>query len=224
MCIALGWLFGLNRLKLYLAANLVNPLIMPAILFAEVQIGSLAPARPRLSAVDRGGLVDGPLALRRRPAARQHRRRRRRSARWRALRPTPRSAARYRDPEFTRLVRDAADRYLGTSMTAWEFARAKLRNDPVYRAVLTSGWLPTSGVSSTSDAARGCCSRCSRRRGSRRCAGTWPAQLAAGAGLAGAHGHRAAARGCRGWRATRSATRRPSRPATRARPTSAART
>ena len=40
MCIALGWLFGLNRLKLYLAANLVNPLIMPGVLFAEVQLGS----------------------------------------------------------------------------------------------------------------------------------------------------------------------------------------
>ena len=40
MCIALGWLFGLNRLKLYLAANLVNPLIMPAVLFGEVQLGS----------------------------------------------------------------------------------------------------------------------------------------------------------------------------------------
>ncbi len=40
MCIGLGWLFGLNRLKLYLAANLVNPLIMPAVLFGEVQLGS----------------------------------------------------------------------------------------------------------------------------------------------------------------------------------------
>src|SRR5688500_4965857 len=40
MCIALGWLFGLNRLKLYLAANLVNPLIMPGVLFVEVQLGS----------------------------------------------------------------------------------------------------------------------------------------------------------------------------------------
>ena len=40
MCIAFGWLFGLNRLKLYLAANLVNPLIMPGVLFVEVQLGS----------------------------------------------------------------------------------------------------------------------------------------------------------------------------------------
>jgi len=53
---------------------------------------------------------------------------------------------RYRDPSFTRLTAAAADRYLGTSLTAWEFARAKLRGDPVYRAVLASGWLPVSGV------------------------------------------------------------------------------
>ena len=53
---------------------------------------------------------------------------------------------RYRDPGFTRLTAAAADRYLGTSLTAWEFARAKLRGDPVYRAVLASGWLPASGV------------------------------------------------------------------------------
>ena len=53
---------------------------------------------------------------------------------------------RYRDPGFTELSSAAADRYLGTSLTAWEFARAKLRGDPVYRAVLASGWLPRSGV------------------------------------------------------------------------------
>jgi SAM-dependent methyltransferase len=45
-----------------------------------------------------------------------------------------------------RLSAAAADRYLGTSLTAWEFARAKLKGDPVYRAVLSSGWLPSSGV------------------------------------------------------------------------------
>jgi SAM-dependent methyltransferase len=53
---------------------------------------------------------------------------------------------RFRDPGFTRLTAAAADRYLGTSLTAWEFARAKLRGDPVYRDVLASGWLPASGV------------------------------------------------------------------------------
>jgi uncharacterized protein (DUF2062 family) len=145
MCIALGWLFGLNRLKLYLAANLVNPLIMPGVLFVEVQLGSwlrrgetYALSMDAFTSMDpwhfgldlllggmvlsiAGGLVAGALT-------------------YAAL------GRRHRDPEFTRLTAAAADRYLGTSLTAWEFARAKLRADPVYRAVLANGWLPASGV------------------------------------------------------------------------------
>jgi uncharacterized protein (DUF2062 family)/SAM-dependent methyltransferase len=145
ICIALGWLFGLNRLKLYLAANLVNPLIMPGVLFIEVQLGSwlrrgdtYALSMDAFSSMDPwhfgldllvggmvlsvvGGLAAGLLT-------------------YAAL------GARYRDPGFARLCSDAADRYLGTSLTAWEFARAKLRGDPVYRAVLSSTWLPPAGV------------------------------------------------------------------------------
>jgi uncharacterized protein (DUF2062 family)/SAM-dependent methyltransferase len=145
MCIGLGWLFGLNRLKLYLAANLVNPLIMPAVLFGEVQLGSwlrrgetYALSMDAFSSMDPwhfgldllvggmllsivGGLVAGVLT-------------------YAAL------GRRYCDPDFTGLSAAAADRYLGTSLTAWEFARAKLRGDPVYRAVLASDWLPASGV------------------------------------------------------------------------------
>jgi uncharacterized protein (DUF2062 family)/SAM-dependent methyltransferase len=145
MCIGLGWLFGLNRLKLYLAANLVNPLIMPAVLFGEVQLGSwlrrgetYALSMDAFSSMDPwhfgldlfvggmllsivGGLVAGLLT-------------------YAAL------GRRHRDPGFTSLSSEAADRYLGTSLTAWEFARAKLRGDPVYRAVIASDWLPASGV------------------------------------------------------------------------------
>ena len=145
MCIVLGWLFGLNRLKLYLAANLVNPLIMPAVLFAEVQLGSwlrrgetypfsleafstLDPWHFSLDLVAGGAvlsIVAGALA---------------------GLVTYAALGRRYRDPDFIRLSAAAADRYLGSSVTAWEFARAKLRGDPVYRAVLSSGWLPASGV------------------------------------------------------------------------------
>jgi uncharacterized protein (DUF2062 family) len=145
MCIALGWLFGLNRLKLYLAANLVNPLVLPAVLLAEVQLGAwlrrgetYALSLDAFSSMDPwsfgldlfvggtllslvGGLAGGLVT-------------------YAAL------ARRHRDPGFSRLSADAADRYLGTSLTAWEFARAKLRGDPVYRAVLASGWLPSRGV------------------------------------------------------------------------------
>lgn len=145
MCIGLGWLLGLNRLKLYLAANLVNPLIMPFVLAVEVQAGSwlrrgetypvsldafvtLTPWNVGLDLLVggmvlsiAGGLVAGLLT-------------------YAAL------GRRYRDPGYAKLSAAAADRYLGSSTTAWEFARAKLRGDPVYRAVLASGWLPRSGV------------------------------------------------------------------------------
>jgi SAM-dependent methyltransferase len=144
MCIAIGWLFGLNRLKIYLAANLVNPLILPAILFAEVQTGSWirrGQGYPlSMSAISSsnvwafgGDLLLGSVVI---------------GGVLGALAGVATYASlgrAYRDPEFTRLVREAADRYLGTTMTAWEFARAKLRNDPVYRAVLLADWLPRHG-------------------------------------------------------------------------------
>jgi uncharacterized protein (DUF2062 family)/SAM-dependent methyltransferase len=144
LCMAAGWLFGLNRLKLYVAANLINPLIIPAVLFTEVQAGawlrhgalyplSVAAFRTldpwrfgldlALGSVIVGGVIGGAgggLTY------------------WLLGR-------RFRDPAFAPLVRKAADRYLGVSITAWEFARAKLRSDPVYRRVVSTGWLPGQG-------------------------------------------------------------------------------
>ena len=49
------------------------------------------------------------------------------------------------DPWFMTVVRRAADRYVATSLTAWEFARGKLRGDPLYRTVLTECALPSGG-------------------------------------------------------------------------------
>ena len=46
-----------------------------------------------------------------------------------------------RDDAFVDLVRRASDRYVSMSITAWEFARGKLRNDPVYRAAVYEGLL-----------------------------------------------------------------------------------
>src|SRR5215831_196093 len=40
IALLVGWLLGLNRVKLYLAANLMNPVILPGIFFAEVQTGA----------------------------------------------------------------------------------------------------------------------------------------------------------------------------------------
>ncbi len=145
LCVAVGWLAGLNRLKLYLAANLVNPLILPAVFFVEVQAGSwlrrgdvYALSLAAFRAVDPwqfgadlligslvvGGSAGGVAGL---------------------LTFFARGRS-YRDPFFTALVRRTADRYLGTSITAWEFAGAKLRLDPAYRSVVTTGLLPPEGV------------------------------------------------------------------------------
>jgi len=40
MCWMVGFAFGLNRLKMYLAANISNPLVAPWLLFAEIQTGA----------------------------------------------------------------------------------------------------------------------------------------------------------------------------------------
>src|SRR2546423_2476288 len=40
LCWAAGVLLGLNRLKMYLAANISNPLVAPWLIFAEVQTGA----------------------------------------------------------------------------------------------------------------------------------------------------------------------------------------
>lgn len=50
------------------------------------------------------------------------------------------------DPFFDALVARASNRYRSTSLAAWEFARGKLRADPVYRSVLMGGVLPNGGV------------------------------------------------------------------------------
>jgi uncharacterized protein (DUF2062 family) len=144
MCWAVGWLFGLNRVKLYLAANLINPLILPFVLFAEVQSGALlrrgytySLSPHALSSIDPwrfgGDLLVGSLVIGGIVGA---------AGGWLVYRSRARA---YRDPDFTRLVDAAADRYLNASITAWEFARAKLRRDPVYREIVTSGLLPADG-------------------------------------------------------------------------------
>jgi len=138
MCLVAGWVFGLNRVKLYLAANLIGIPLMPPVLFAELQIGSwlrrghaypismdaLGSINPWLFGQDifvgsviLGGLLGGFFG-------------------FLTFLTLGRSM---RDPVFNALVKVASDRYLGSGITAWEFARAKLRNDPVYRQVVTAG-------------------------------------------------------------------------------------
>lgn len=59
---------------------------------------------------------------------------------WAALRDSS------SEPAYAALVRRAADRYLEGSITSWEFARAKLREDPVFEETLMGGALPSGGT------------------------------------------------------------------------------
>src|SRR6185436_9000854 len=144
ICWSAGLLLGLNRLKMYLAANISNPLVAPWLIFAEVQAGawlrrgsfhaltreSIEAAGIAVFGIDAivgsvavGGLLaclaaTGTYSLVRTSAA---------------------------DRPFADLVRRASDRYVGISITAWEFARGKLRMDPIYRATLSPDVLVSGG-------------------------------------------------------------------------------
>jgi uncharacterized protein (DUF2062 family) len=140
LCWVLGALFRLNRLKVYLAANISNPFVAPWLLLVELQVGawlrhgafqSLRPSAVRAAGLDvvfidlvTGSVVVG-LALAAVAA----------TATYFLLR-SPGD-----DTAFLDLVRRASDRYVGASIVAWEFARGKMRGDPIYRATLCGGLL-----------------------------------------------------------------------------------
>jgi uncharacterized protein (DUF2062 family)/trans-aconitate methyltransferase len=144
LCLAAGWLLRLNRLKLYLAANISNPFVAPLLLFGEVQTGSwlrtgafypLSLDAFRAFSVWQfgadliiGGLVVG-LAL---------------GAAAAAVTYVLGRRAGISRPE-TELLEAAMDRYLASGIFAWEFANGKIKNDPVYVEVLRQGLLPTEG-------------------------------------------------------------------------------
>src|SRR5579862_8008235 len=140
-----GWLLGLNRLKMYLAANISNPFVAPTLVFAEVQLGAFlrrgtwhpltmdAATSTALTVFGLdvlagslviGGVVGAGLAA--------------------ATYAMSRGSA--PDQAFLALVRETSDRYLTASVTAWEFARGKLRGDPIYRATVCDGLLPSGGT------------------------------------------------------------------------------
>lgn len=141
-----GHLFGLNRLKMYAAANISNPLMAPFLIFAEIQAGawlrrrdfhdlSLDAVRATDPWIFGGDLLLGSLAVGAGLAAVVA------VATWAAVSRTPHLPA-----HLERVFAAAADRYVDQSITAWEFARGKLRRDPIYRALLTDAALPVGGV------------------------------------------------------------------------------
>jgi uncharacterized protein (DUF2062 family)/2-polyprenyl-3-methyl-5-hydroxy-6-metoxy-1,4-benzoquinol methylase len=140
ICVAAGALLRLNRLKVYVAANISNPFMAPLLILCEVQTGALARrgelrsltldavrqldpwsfgADLLVGSVIVGGVLGLALG----------------STTWLLTRDGP------DDPLFSALVRRAADRYVAASIVAWEFARGKLRADPIYRTVLTGSVL-----------------------------------------------------------------------------------
>ena len=145
LCVAIGGLLRVNRLKMYVAANISNPVFAPLLLFSELQVGSLLRRGTAhaisLDTVRRtdlgtfgGDLVIGSVTLG-------------------VLLGVTVGTLTYlsvrasgSDLAFLDLVRGASDRYLTVSVTAWEFARGKLRADPLYRTVVHGGVLPGGGT------------------------------------------------------------------------------
>ena len=136
----IGWLMRLNRLKMYLAANISNPLFSPVLVLSELQVGAWV-RRHGLSRVVAGGdSHDECVDLWWRPAPGQPDRRRDTwlDGRGGHLRHGRRGA---RGDPLAPLWERASDPYLPFSITAWEFARGKLRGDPLYRATVATGLL-----------------------------------------------------------------------------------
>lgn len=145
LCVAAGTLLRLNRLKLYVAANISNPVMAPVLILTELQSGALLRRGElralTLAAVKRSDpwsfgadllvgsvVLGGVLGL--------------------TIGGTTWLMTRDRGdrPWFTELVRRASDRFVTTSIIAWEFARGKLRGDPVYLTMLTGGYLRSGGT------------------------------------------------------------------------------
>ena len=165
---------GVSRLTVYLAANISNPFVLPFLVLAEVQVGALL-RRGELQALTVQairttdpwsfgldlivgalvvGAVLGGLAA---------------ALTYATLR------GRRRSGPFDDVVVAAADRYLAASITGWEFARAKLRSDPVYRHALLGGVLPSGGVLVDVGCGQGLMLTLLLEAGGRIRAGTWPA-------------------------------------------------
>lgn len=145
LCLVVGWCLGLNRLKMYLAANVSNPFMAPLLILTELQTGAWF-RRDQLHALTLdtvrnvdpwsfgADLIVGSLVI---------------GGVLGALSATATyfvARSGDDDPWFVTLVRRAADRYVATSITAWEFAQGKLRGDPLYRIVLTECALPSGGT------------------------------------------------------------------------------
>ncbi|MEO8522757.1 MAG: DUF2062 domain-containing protein, partial [Acidobacteriota bacterium] len=142
---SVGWLLRLNRLKMYLAANISNPLFSPLLMLAELQIGAWIRRHElhdlTIAAISHthvwtyaGDLLLGSLILGTVLGTAVA------AATWAT------SGARRRHDPLARLWERASDPYLDAGITAWEFARGKLRGDPLYRATVAARLLDDGGT------------------------------------------------------------------------------
>ena len=143
LSLAAGWLFRLNCLRVYVAANISNPVLAPLLYGTELQIGSwlrrgswylpLGLAEVELWGVAQDVLlgsvvVGGALAVAGAAATYG-------IVNQRSLHPA-----------LDSLIQETASRYLSTGSGSWGFANGKLRLDPVYREILKRGLLPQEGT------------------------------------------------------------------------------
>lgn len=80
------------------------------------------------------------------------------------------------DREFKALVEAAAAPYRRSGRYAWHFARGKLRGDPVFRFLLSSGVLPSAGVLFDLGCGQGVLMSLLRAAGACHARGGWPAE------------------------------------------------
>jgi uncharacterized protein (DUF2062 family) len=154
LCIVAARWLGLNRVKTYLAAHISTPVLMPFLLFFEVQTGRLVLGHKLLSFSPSQvpqhwhwdaahlsfwrwsswlDLVVGSAVLGLVLAA---------IAGLLTLWLLRRGA---RPPEVEALIETTAYRYLDAGLLQCEMVRGKLRHDPIYFALLRPGELPASG-------------------------------------------------------------------------------
>jgi SAM-dependent methyltransferase len=143
ICGSVGTALKLNRLKMYLAANISNPVMAPLLVFLEIQAGawlrrgsfhavSVETVKTTAATTFGADLVLGSIAVGAVLAA---------IAGWCTYMFVVRASP---HDEYSELVRLAAERYVDAGLVAWEFARVKLKRDPVYRACVCGGLFTSS--------------------------------------------------------------------------------
>ncbi|HLX07900.1 MAG TPA: DUF2062 domain-containing protein [Thermoanaerobaculia bacterium] len=154
LCVLFARMLGVNRIKTYLAAHISTPVLMPFLLFFEVQTGKLVRGKPLLSI--RPSQVPSRWRWDAAHLAFWH---------WKSWLDLLVGSAVLglvlaalcglltllllrrgrRPPAVEALIEATAHRYLGAGLIQCEIVRGKLRHDPVYFALLRDGALPSRG-------------------------------------------------------------------------------